>query len=38
MQEHNEASSIKRAVIWIQGERIEYEVRDTVNNILTGIS
>ena len=32
-----EASSIKRAVIWIQGERIEYEVRDTVNNILTGI-
>ena len=32
-----EASSIKRAVIWLQGERIEYEVRDTVNNKLTGI-
>ena len=32
-----EASDIKRAVIWIQGERIEYEVRDTVNNKLTGI-
>jgi hypothetical protein len=32
-----EASSIKRAVIWLQGERIEYEVRDTVSNKLTGI-
>ena len=32
-----EASSIKRAVIWVQGERIEYEVRDTLNNRLTGI-
>ena len=32
-----EASSIKRAVIWVQGERIEYEVRDTLNNKLSGI-
>ena len=32
-----QASSIKRATIWLQGERIEYEVRDTVNNKLTGI-
>ena len=32
-----EATNIKRAVIWLQGERIEYEVRDTVNNKLSGI-
>jgi len=32
-----EATSISRAVIWINGERIEYEVRDTINNVLRGI-
>ena len=32
-----EATSISRAAIWINGERIEYEVRDNVNNVLRGI-
>lgn len=32
-----EATSISRATIWINGERIEYEVRDIVSNKLKGI-